>query len=231
MLVHASERGHLKQVLLKLGWPAEDLAGYVDGEAHPIELVQDGWEMRPYQREAVEGFWHGGSGVVVLPCGAGKTIVGAAAMAEAKATTLILVTNTVAARQWRRRAAQAHDADRGRDRRVLRLPQGGPAGHHRDLPGDDHPPEGRLHPPRAARRPRLGPGRVRRGAPAAGSDLPDDRGPAGAAATRPDRDPGARGRPGGRRVLPHRPQAVRRAVEGHRVRRATSRRPTASRCG
>ncbi len=101
VLVHASERGHLKQVLLKLGWPAEDLAGYVNGEAHPIELVQDGWTMRPYQREAVEGFWHGGSGVVVLPCGAGKTIVGAAAMAEAKATTLILVTNTVAARQWR----------------------------------------------------------------------------------------------------------------------------------
>ncbi|HEX7186953.1 MAG TPA: DNA repair helicase XPB [Actinomycetes bacterium] len=99
--VHASERGHLKQVLLKLGWPAEDLAGYVDGEAHAIDLVQDGWEMRPYQREAVAGFWHGGSGVVVLPCGAGKTIVGAAAMAEAKATTLILVTNTVAARQWR----------------------------------------------------------------------------------------------------------------------------------
>ena len=52
-------------------------------------------------RQAAEGFWHGGSGVVVLPCGAGKTLVGAAAMALAKATTLILVTNTVAARQWR----------------------------------------------------------------------------------------------------------------------------------
>ncbi len=99
--VHPSERGHLKQVLLKLGWPAEDLAGYVDGEAHPITLRQDGWTMRPYQLEAVDGFWHGGSGVVVLPCGAGKTIVGAAAMARAAATTLILVTNTVAARQWR----------------------------------------------------------------------------------------------------------------------------------
>ncbi|MGH8970016.1 MAG: DNA repair helicase XPB [Actinomycetes bacterium] len=99
--VHPSERGHLKQVLLKLGWPAEDLAGYVDGEAHPIGLVEDGWSMRPYQGEAVDGFWHGGSGVVVLPCGAGKTIVGAAAMARAQATTLILVTNTVAARQWR----------------------------------------------------------------------------------------------------------------------------------
>jgi DNA excision repair protein ERCC-3 len=101
VVVHPSERGHLKQVLLKLGWPAEDLAGYVDGEAHPIELAEDGWAMRPYQSEAVAGFWHGGSGVVVLPCGAGKTIVGAAAMARAGATTLILVTNTVAARQWR----------------------------------------------------------------------------------------------------------------------------------
>ncbi len=101
VLVHPSERGHLKQVLLKLGWPAEDLAGYVDGEAHPIALHEDGWTLRPYQTEAVEGFWHGGSGVVVLPCGAGKTIVGAAAMARASATTLILVTNTVSARQWR----------------------------------------------------------------------------------------------------------------------------------
>jgi DNA excision repair protein ERCC-3 len=64
-------------------------------------LVQKEWKIRPYQELAAEGFWHGGSGVVVLPCGAGKTIVGAAAMAHAKATTLILVTNTVAARQWR----------------------------------------------------------------------------------------------------------------------------------
>ncbi|MGI8769213.1 MAG: DNA repair helicase XPB [Propionibacteriaceae bacterium] len=101
VVVHPSERGHLKQVLLKLGWPAEDLAGYVDGEAHEIDLVTDGWVVRPYQQLAAESFWHGGSGVVVLPCGAGKTIVGAAAMALAKATTLILVTNTVAARQWR----------------------------------------------------------------------------------------------------------------------------------
>ena len=101
VLVHPSERGHLKQQLLKIGWPAEDLAGYVDGEAHPIALREQGWSMRPYQRHAVEGFWHGGSGVVVLPCGAGKTIVGAGAMAAASATTLILVTNTVAARQWK----------------------------------------------------------------------------------------------------------------------------------
>jgi len=101
VVVHASERGHLKQELLRVGWPAEDLAGYVDGEAHPIELNEDGWALRPYQKQAVEGFWHGGSGVIVLPCGAGKTLVGAGAMAAAKATTLILVTNTVSARQWK----------------------------------------------------------------------------------------------------------------------------------
>jgi DNA excision repair protein ERCC-3 len=96
-----SQRGQIKQSLLRLGWPAEDFAGYVDGQAHEIELKQDDWKIRPYQELAAEGFWHGGSGVVVLPCGAGKTIVGAAAMAHAKATTLILVTNTIAARQWR----------------------------------------------------------------------------------------------------------------------------------
>ncbi|MDX6244160.1 MAG: excision repair protein [Frankiales bacterium] len=101
VVVHPSQRGNLKQALLKLGWPAEDLAGYVDGEAHAIELVQDGWALRKYQDLAADAFVAGGSGVVVLPCGAGKTIVGAAAMARIKATTLILVTNTVSARQWK----------------------------------------------------------------------------------------------------------------------------------
>ena len=99
--VFPSERGRLKQALLKVGWPAEDLAGYVDGEAHPISLALDDWTLRDYQQLAVDGFWHGGSGVVVLPCGAGKTLVGAAAMARAGATTLILVTNTVSGRQWK----------------------------------------------------------------------------------------------------------------------------------
>jgi DNA excision repair protein ERCC-3 len=102
VVVHPSERGRIKQALLKIGWPAEDLAGYVDGEHHPIELQENGWQLRDYQRQAVQAFWAGGSGVVVLPCGAGKTLVGAAAMAEAQATTLILVTNTVAGRQWKR---------------------------------------------------------------------------------------------------------------------------------
>ena len=102
VVVHPSERGRLKQILLKVGWPAEDLAGYVDGEAHPISLEQGDWQLRDYQELAADSFWAGGSGVVVLPCGAGKTMVGAAAMAKAQATTLILVTNTVAGRQWKR---------------------------------------------------------------------------------------------------------------------------------
>lgn len=103
IVVHPSERGRLKQELLKVGWPAEDLAGYVDGEAHPIALSQEHehWELRDYQKMAADSFWEGGSGVVVLPCGAGKTMVGAASMAQEQATTLILVTNTVAGRQWR----------------------------------------------------------------------------------------------------------------------------------
>ena len=87
ILVHPSERGHRKQALVKRGWPAEDIAGYVDGERHPIALDAADWQPRPYQTDAAEGFWHGGSGVVVLPCGAGKTIVGALAMNLAQATT------------------------------------------------------------------------------------------------------------------------------------------------
>ena len=94
-------RGAVKQELLKLGWPAEDLAGYTEGTPHPIELTETDWKIRDYQKLAVEKFWDGGSGVVVLPCGAGKTIVGASAMTVAKTNTLILVTNTVSARQWK----------------------------------------------------------------------------------------------------------------------------------
>lgn len=114
--VPPSERGRLKQELLKIGWPVEDRAGYVDGEAHPISLSTKDvdWQLRDYQRYATESFWQGGSGVVVLPCGAGKTMVGAATMAKAQATTLILVTSTIAGRQWRdelirRTSLEAHE--------------------------------------------------------------------------------------------------------------------------
>ncbi len=94
-------RGQVKQELVKLGWPAEDLAGYTPGTPHPIDLVEEDWQLRGYQHQAIDNFFTGGSGVVVLPCGAGKTLVGAGAMATAKTNTLVLVTNTVSARQWR----------------------------------------------------------------------------------------------------------------------------------
>lgn len=111
--VHPSERGELKHRLLRLDHPVSDHAGYVDGEAHEIELSAtsgadassgaDGepWHLREYQQRAVEAFTHGESGVVVLPCGAGKTVVGAATMAAVGTTTLILVTNSVSAKQWK----------------------------------------------------------------------------------------------------------------------------------
>ncbi|MBH0129709.1 DNA repair helicase XPB [Salinibacterium sp. NK8237] len=94
-------RGQLKQELLKLGWPAEDNAGYTPGTPHEIALDAAGWGLREYQQHAIDNFFDHGSGVVVLPCGAGKTLVGLGAMAQSKTTTLILVTNTVSARQWR----------------------------------------------------------------------------------------------------------------------------------
>lgn len=100
-VVQAWARGQLKQELLKLGWPAEDLAGYTAGTPHDIALNTEGWELRPYQNQAIANFYAHGSGVVVLPCGAGKTLVGLGAMAAGKTTTLILVTNTVSARQWK----------------------------------------------------------------------------------------------------------------------------------
>ncbi len=104
-LVSPWARGELKQQLVKLGWPAQDLAGYTNGTPYDIDLNPDraaaGWDLRAYQQHAVDAFVAGGSGVVVLPCGAGKTLVGLGAMAKVSATTLILVTNTVSARQWR----------------------------------------------------------------------------------------------------------------------------------
>ncbi len=100
--VYREHRGRLKQALIKLGWPAEDRAGYVDGSPHAIALHEDeSFTLREYQRNAADAFVASGSGVVVLPCGAGKTAVAMAAMAKVSSRTLVLVTSTVAARQWR----------------------------------------------------------------------------------------------------------------------------------
>lgn len=110
LLVVPSARGHIKQALVNLGFPAEDLAGYVDGTALTIamrEQLPDGraFGLRPYQHTATELFYdegssRGGSGVIVLPCGAGKTVVGIGVMALLECQTLILCPNTVAVRQW-----------------------------------------------------------------------------------------------------------------------------------
>ncbi len=114
-------RGVLKQALVNLGYPAEDLAGYVDGQALSINLrlrrlSDEPFEVRPYQREAVAAFYQrgsaqGGNGVIVLPCGAGKTIVGMAAMAEVRENTLILTTSRTSMEQWRRELLDKTDLD------------------------------------------------------------------------------------------------------------------------
>lgn len=106
LVVEPLSRGKLKQELLKLGWPATDHAGYTEGEALPVELVSDGFSLRDYQLRAVERFVRQGSGVVCLPCGAGKTLVGAGVIAELDQATLILVTNQLSAHQWRRELLQ-----------------------------------------------------------------------------------------------------------------------------
>src|SRR5690606_30826881 len=105
-------RGHLKQDLIKIGFPVKDKAGYVDGEAIKVDMrhyTGNGkpFVLRDYQRSAVSAFYRdgstdGGSGVIVLPCGAGKTVIGLGAMACVKRKTLILVTNIVALHQWKR---------------------------------------------------------------------------------------------------------------------------------
>ncbi|HPD17279.1 MAG TPA: DEAD/DEAH box helicase [Planctomycetota bacterium] len=110
--VQADRRGHVKQALIRIGYPVEDLAGYVAGTPLALALRDTTLEgrpfaLRPYQREAADVFFaggsaRGGSGVIVLPCGAGKTVVGMAAMARVQAHTLILCTNITAVRQWRR---------------------------------------------------------------------------------------------------------------------------------
>src|SRR4051794_33638409 len=101
-IIEAWARGQIKQELLKIGWPAEDFAGYTPGTPHEITLDHAGdFDLPPSKNAAVSTFVAGGPGVVVLPCGAEKTLVGAGAMAATKTTTLILVTNTVSARQWR----------------------------------------------------------------------------------------------------------------------------------
>lgn len=109
--VTGTGRGDLKQRLIRIGYPVDDRGGYLDGDPLEIQLKEvtlggKPFALRDYQRGAAEAFHAGGtvmggSGVVVLPCGAGKTVTGMAVMSLVGAKTLVLTTNTVAVRQWR----------------------------------------------------------------------------------------------------------------------------------
>jgi DNA excision repair protein ERCC-3 len=118
-VVEPAHRGVLKQGLIGVGYPAEDLAGYTPGADLPIQLrtvTRSGlpFHVRDYQREAADIFYaggdvRGGSGVIVLPCGAGKTIVGIAAMAQMNKSTLVLTTSITAVKQWHREILERTD--------------------------------------------------------------------------------------------------------------------------
>ncbi len=115
------DRGVLKQALISVGYPAEDIAGYTEGASLAIglrEVARSGlpFRVRDYQKMSVDAFHaggdvRGGSGVIVLPCGAGKTIVGIAAMAALGKQTLVLTTSTTAVEQWRREILDKTDLD------------------------------------------------------------------------------------------------------------------------
>jgi DNA excision repair protein ERCC-3 len=111
--VPSGNRGLLKQALIRLGWPASDEAGYQDGESLDFEMTA---QLRTYQNDAVAAWWadgsaSGGNGVLVLPCGAGKTVIGLAASARAGCHTLVIATNLLAARQWASELRDKSDID------------------------------------------------------------------------------------------------------------------------
>ncbi len=107
--IEARHRGAIKQAMIKLGYPVEDLCGYASGTQISVALRTENphrqFSLRQYQIDAVDAFHvggglRGGAGVVVLPCGSGKTIVGLAALVKVGARTLVLTTSTVAVHQW-----------------------------------------------------------------------------------------------------------------------------------
>ena len=103
-------RGRLKQEMMNLGYPVKDLAGYTEGTplslAWRLQTLNGGnFTLRPYQQSAAESFYaegsvYGGSGVLVLPCGAGKTVIGLAAAVQIQAEVLVLTSSVIATRQW-----------------------------------------------------------------------------------------------------------------------------------
>jgi len=128
VVVALGARGYIKKALTDIGFPAEDLVGYVKGEFLPITLLATTrkglpFSLRKYQLEAVDSFYAGGSaaggsGVVVLPCGAGKTVVGMGVLEKLDTNTLVITTSTVASRQWRDELLDKTDLD-GEDGRGI----------------------------------------------------------------------------------------------------------------
>ena len=225
-LVDAGHRGVLKQALITVGYPAEDLAGYTEGDAAADEAAHRGagpacrstsatTSATPATIFYAGGDVRGGSGVIVLPCGAGKTIVGIAAMALMQRKTLVLTTGITAVKQWHREILDKTDLDRRtRSPSTPASRKEIAAGHPGDLPDPVAPQRQDRGVPalRALRQARLGPHHLRRGPPAARAGLPRHRPDPGPPPARPDRHAGPRGRPRGRRVQPDRPQEVRRAL-------------------
>ena len=150
--VNPALRGHVKKALVDVGFPAEDLAGYVDGAPLSIGLLPSmrrtghAFGLRHYQQDAVEVFHaggdaRGGSGVIVLPCGAGKTMVGMGVMDRLQTNTLILTTNTVAVRQWIDELIDKTTLDFDMIGEYTGDFEGNPAGDDRNLPDPDLPPQ------------------------------------------------------------------------------------------
>ena len=216
--------GSSRRVLAHHGHPVQDLAGYDNGDPLEIRLtptLPDGqpWSLRDYQVEAVDAFPRrrrgGGCGVVVLPCGAGKTLVGIAAMARLSMRTLILCTGHAALQQWKREILKRTTLGPDQVGEYTATTKELRRGHPDHLPAVDlaqvqgpHAPAhlGLFH------EARWGAGGVRRGPPAARPDLPRDGAAAGPQAPRADRDPGPGGRPGDRCVRVGGPQTLRRAL-------------------
>ncbi len=111
LFIRTEERGSVKQALIKAGYPVKDICGYISGD--PLEIVlretdldNNPFGLRDYQTDAVEAFYHagsetGGSGIIVLPCGSGKTIIGLGVIARVSSRVLIVGANNVSVCQWR----------------------------------------------------------------------------------------------------------------------------------
>lgn len=109
LVADKKHRGEIKSELIRHLIPVRDLAGFDTGNGLTLEVRQTTLEkkdfnFRAYQSEAVDNFrrWKEGSGLVILPCGAGKTIVGIGIMDVIKEYTLIITTSVEAIRQWKR---------------------------------------------------------------------------------------------------------------------------------